>query len=81
MSAQSLQLPKSLRSMARQVARAEKISVNQLITIALAEKISALTTEKYFQTRAKRGTRAKFEKAMAQVAKVEPPEFDRLPAK
>ena len=43
-----------------------------------AEKISVLMTEDYLGERAKRGSRAKFEKAMAKMADVAPEEYDRL---
>jgi hypothetical protein len=49
-----------------------------LITVALAEKISALMTEDYLGELAKRDSRAKFEKAMAKVADIEPEEYNRL---
>lgn len=78
MSAISLRLPESLHETARKVAKREKVSVNQLITLALAEKISALMTEDYLEERARRGDRAKFVQAMAKVADVEPAEYDRL---
>ena len=81
MSTLSLRLPSSLHDMARKLAQEENISINQLITLALAEKISALETENYFAERAKKSSRAKFERAMARVAKIEPPAHDRLPAK
>lgn len=79
MSTLSLRLPESLHEMARELAKEEDISVNQLITLALAEKISALKTEEFFEKRAKRGSRAKFESAMAKVRKIEPAGDDRLP--
>lgn len=79
MSAISLRLPDSLHRMAREVAREEGISMNQLITLALAEKMSALATETYLEERAARGDRAKFLEAMSKVATVEPPdERDRF---
>lgn len=81
MSTLSLRLPESLHEMARDLAAQENISINQLITLALAEKISALATERYFDERARKGSRAKFEKAMAKVARDEPDEFDRLPGR
>ena len=81
MSTLSLRLPDSLHTMARELAQTENISINQLVTLALAEKISALMTEKYLETRAKRGSRAKFERAMARVAKVDTPDYDRLPTR
>jgi len=78
MSTISLRLPDSLHATARELARKERVSLNQFITLALTEKISALMTEEYLAARAARGDRAKFEKALAQVADVEPEEHDRL---
>jgi hypothetical protein len=37
------------------LAEKESVSINQLITLALAEKLSALMTEDYLEERAKRG--------------------------
>jgi hypothetical protein len=78
MSAISLRLPESLHEKAREVARQESVSVNQLITLALAEKLSALLAEDYLVMRARRGDRAKFEAAMAKVPDIEPEEDDRF---
>ena len=78
MSTLSLRLPESLHKSARELAEKENISINQLITLALAEKIAALGAEDYLETRAKHGSKAKFMKAMSKVAKVDPPEYDRL---
>jgi predicted DNA-binding ribbon-helix-helix protein len=78
MSTLSLRLPESLHKSAREIAEKENISINQLITLALAEKISALGAEDYLETRAKRANKTKFLKAMSKVAKVEPPDYDRL---
>ena len=74
----TLRLPDSLHKTARELAARENISINQLITLALAEKISALMTEDYLNERAKRGKQEKFQAAMANVADVEPDEEDRL---
>ncbi len=79
MSTISLRLPDSLHKQVRKLAVKESVSINQLITLALAEKVSALMTEDYLQERAKRGSRKKFERAMAKVPKVEPEEYDHLP--
>jgi hypothetical protein len=79
MTAISLRLPDSLHKIARELAQNEGISMNQLITLALAEKVSALATESYLEERAARGDRDKFEAALSKVADVEPPdERDRL---
>jgi hypothetical protein len=75
----SLRLPDSLHEMAKKLAEEENVSVNRLITLALAEEISALKTADYFQQRGSRASRAKFERAMATVAMTEPAENDRLP--
>jgi len=79
MSTISLRLPESLHKQVRKLAEKESVSINQLITVALAEKLSALMTEEYLEARAKRGSRKKFERAMAKVPKVKPEEYDQLP--
>jgi len=78
MSTISLRLPSSLHDKVRELAKQENVSINQFITLALAEKISALVTEDYLAERASRGSRDKFEQAMAQVADVEPLPQDAL---
>jgi hypothetical protein len=79
MSTISLRLPESLHKAARNLAREENISINQLITLALAEKVSALAAEDYIQKRGARGSRKKFLNALAKVPHAEPAEYDRLP--
>jgi HicB family len=66
----SLKLSDSLHKMARELAKQENISINQLITLSLAEKISALMAEEYLGRRAKLGNRGKFMAALAKVADV-----------
>ena len=78
MSTLSLRLPVSLHNSARELAKKENISINQLITVALAEKIAVLGAEDYLEMRAKRASKEKFLKAMSKVAKVEPPDYDHL---
>lgn len=78
MSTISLRLPDSLHASARALAAKENISINQLVTLALAEKLSALLTEEYLGERAKRGSRRKFQKAMRKVADVAPNNADKL---
>jgi len=79
MSRISLRLPESLHKAARNLAREENISINQLITLALAEKVSALAAEDYIQKRGARASRKKFLNALAKVPHAEPAEYDRLP--
>jgi len=51
----ALRLQPSLMEEARRVAKAEGVAMNQLINVAVAEKVSALRTEEYFAERAARG--------------------------
>jgi hypothetical protein len=78
MSALSLRLPNSLHQRARELARREGVSINQLVSAALAEKMSALLTEEYLEARARRGSRARFVAALAQVPAVGPDAGDAL---
>jgi len=78
MSAINVRLPDSLHRMAKEVAIQDHISLNQFITSAIAEKISALTTESYLGERAGRGSQDKFRQALAKVPDVEPEAFDRI---
>ncbi|MDP3257972.1 MAG: toxin-antitoxin system HicB family antitoxin [Bosea sp. (in: a-proteobacteria)] len=50
----ALRLQPSLLDEARKVAENEGVALNQLINVAVAEKLSALRTESYFQERAER---------------------------
>lgn len=73
-----LRLPESLHQQLRELAKRENVSMNQFVTLALAEKIAALSTEDYLLKRAERGDRRKFDRAMDRVADVEPPPYDTL---
>jgi hypothetical protein len=78
MSTMSIRLPESLHEKAREVAKREGVSINQLVTTALAEKLSALLTEEYLEARARRGSRKKFERVLEKVADREPVPGDEL---
>lgn len=78
MGALSLRLPDSLHRRLGEVAEREGVSINQLISSAVAEKMSALMTEEYLSQRAKRASRQKFEAVLAKVPDVEPDESDRI---
>ena len=51
----ALRLQPSLMEEAKKDAKAEGVAVNQLINVAVAEKVSALRTEEYFAERAAKG--------------------------
>ncbi|MBI2421178.1 MAG: toxin-antitoxin system HicB family antitoxin [Candidatus Hydrogenedentes bacterium] len=73
----SLRIPDYLHDRVRALAEAENVSINQFITLALTEKLSALLTEDYLQNRAARGNRILFEEAMAKVPAVETDAADK----
>lgn len=51
----ALRLQTSLMEETRKLAQEEGVAVNQLINVAVAEKLSALRTEDYFAQRAAKG--------------------------
>jgi hypothetical protein len=57
----------------------EQVSINQLITTAVAEKMAAMMTESYLHERAKRGKRADFDRVLRKVRSAAPDENDRRP--
>jgi len=75
----TLRLPESLHRKLGELAEREGVSINQLISSAVAEKMSALMTEEYLEGRAKRGSRRRFETVLAKVPDVEVDEYDRIP--
>jgi predicted transcriptional regulator len=79
MSTISLRLPDSLHDQVRKLAERDGVSINHFATLAIAEKIAALMTSDYLEERAKRGERAKFERALSKVGEAEPDPQDRLP--
>jgi len=78
MSTLSLRLPDSLHATARALAEQEHVSINQLISTAVAEKVSALMTADYLEKRAARGRRRNYDALLAKVPDVDPDEKDRL---
>jgi len=78
MSVLSLRLPKTMFGQLREAAKAEGISMNQFIMLAVAEKIATLSTLDYLSERAKRGSRERFLAVLEKAPDVEPEEYDRL---
>lgn len=77
----ALRLQPSLMEEARRVAKAEGVAVNQLINVAVAEKVSALRTEEYFSERARRGDVRKALRILKRAGVDQPPVAgDELPA-
>jgi hypothetical protein len=77
----ALRLQPSLLDELRKAAELEGVAVNQLINVAVAEKVSALRTEEYFRKRGRRADRAETLRILARSGRGNPPaEGDELPA-
>ena len=72
------QIPDSLYKQVRSLSEREHISIDQLVSIALAAQVSAWLTRDYIEERAKRGNWDKALEVLAHVPDVEPAEHDRL---
>jgi HicB family len=78
----ALRLQPSLLEEARRLAEAEGVALNQLINVAVAEKLSALRTERHFAERAARGDIPKALKILKRAGAGRPPmKGDELPSR
>ena len=76
----ALRLQPALLEEARKAAALEGVALNQLLNVAVAEKVSALRTEDYFRERARRADRAETLRILERAGKGNPPvEGDELP--
>ena len=78
MGALSLRLPESIHRHIMEIAKAEGVSINQLISSAITEKISAIMTEEYLKKRAERADLKDMETILRKVADRKPLEGDDL---
>lgn len=69
----ALRLQPSLLEEARRVSESEGVALNQLINVAVAEKLSALRTEEYFRERAGRANLGKAKRILKRAGKGKPP--------
>lgn len=74
MSALNLRLPDSIHRHIKDIAKGDGVSINTFITSAVAEKISALTTEDYIAERAKKAKKGTLNQILDSV-----PDRDPLP--
>jgi len=78
MSTLSLRLPNSIHRHIKEIAYKEGVSINQFISSAVTEKISAIITEDYILERSEMANRKDFEKILKQVPKRKPLRGDEL---
>ncbi len=74
-----LRLASSLQKEARKTAEREGVSLNQLINLAVAEKISALRTEEFFRERGAHASLANARKLLQRAGDEPPRDGDKLP--
>jgi hypothetical protein len=65
----ALRLQTSLLDEARRVAQSEGVPLNQLINLAVAEKLSALRTEEYFRQRSGRASMGRAKRILRRAGK------------
>ena len=75
----ALRLLTSLKAEAEKVAAEEGTTLNQFINVAVAEKVAALRTARYFQERAARADLAVFNQLLVRAGEEPPRPGDELP--
>jgi hypothetical protein len=73
-----LRLPRSLKEAVERLSRDERTSINQFIATAVAEKVSALETARYFADRKARADFKAFDKIMRRRGGEPPRKGDEL---
>ena len=74
----ALRIPESLLSSAKELASTEKTSLNQFFAIAIAEKVSALKTARFFEERAVRADPEAALAILSKAGRVAPAPEDRI---
>ena len=69
----SLRLPRHLLDQLRRIAEHEETSVNQLVALAVAEKIARLDTEAFYRTRESRSEEGSGWRALDRMGRDAPP--------
>ena len=76
-----LRLPRSLKEAVERLSREDQTSINQFVATAVAEKVSALQSAKYFADRRARADFKAFDKIMRRRGGRMPREGDEMPPK
>jgi Ribbon-helix-helix protein, copG family len=78
MSTLTIQLPESLKKQIEALAAREGYSVSQFLASAAGEKLAVVLTMDYLRREAAAGRREDFDRYLAAVPNVPPPEHDQL---
>jgi hypothetical protein len=74
-----LRLPRSLKEAVERLSRQDGTSINQFVATAVAEKVSALQTARFFEDRRARADFKAFDKIMRRRGGKPPREGDEMP--
>jgi len=74
-----LRLPRSLKDAVERISREEGTSINQFVAMAVAEKVSALETARFFQERKARADFKAFDRIMKRRGGKPPRAGDEMP--
>ena len=74
-----LRLPRSLKDCVERLSRDDGTSINQFVAVAVAEKVSALQTARYFQDRKAQADFQAFDKIMRRRRGEPPRKGDEMP--
>jgi hypothetical protein len=74
-----LRLPRSLKDSVEQLSREDGTSINQFVAVAVAEKVSALKTARYFQERRTQADFKAFDRIMRRRRGKPPRPGDEMP--
>jgi len=78
MSTLSVRLPDSIHREVRVLAKEDGVSINQFISLALAEKVSSLRTVDYLKRRAVHGSASDMLAILDSAPDVEPEDHDKI---
>jgi hypothetical protein len=76
-----LRLPRSLKEAVERLSRQDGTSINQFVATAVAEKVSALQTARFFADRRARADFKAFDKIMRRRGGKPPREGDEMPGR
>ena len=74
-----LRLPRSLKEAVQRLSKEDGTSINQFVATAVAEKVSALQTARFFQDRRARADFKAFDRIMKRRGGKPPREDDEMP--
>jgi hypothetical protein len=74
-----LRLPRSLKDAVEKLSREDGTSINQFVVMAVAEKVSAMTTAQYFAERKERANMEAFDRILNREGGEPPQPRDEVP--